>query len=48
METFLALNSCEIDASTEEQLEIILAVASGKLRRESFTEWLAKHLRPLS
>ena len=47
METFLALNGHEIDASTEEQVEIILAVASGKLRREGFTEWLAKHIQPL-
>ena len=47
MEIFLALNGHEIDASTEEQVEIILAVASGRLRREGVTERLAKHIRPL-
>lgn len=47
MEAFLVLNGHEIDASTEEQVEIILTLASGKLRREGFTEWLAKHIQPL-
>ncbi len=34
MEGFLALNGREINASTDEQVEIILSVASGKLDRK--------------
>lgn len=45
METFLALNGYEINASTEEQAEIILSVASGKLSREDFAEWLSNHIQ---
>src|SRR5574341_2181929 len=43
MESFLALNGYEINASTDEQVEIILSVASGKLSREDFAEWLSNH-----
>jgi len=45
MESFLALNGYEISASTEEQVEIILSVASGKLSRDSFMEWLSNHIQ---
>ena len=48
MESFLALNGYEINASTEEQVEIILSVASGKLGRDRFTEWLSDHIQGLS
>ncbi len=44
MEIFLVLNGYEIDASVDEQEQIILAVASGKLNREEFTEWLRQHI----
>lgn len=47
MESFLALNSYEINASTEEQVEIILSVASSKLSREDFAEWLSNHTQEL-
>ncbi len=47
MESFLALNGYEITASTEEQVEIILSVASSKLSREEFTEWLANSTKPM-
>ncbi len=43
MATFLALNGYSIDAGTDEQVDIILSVASGKLSRELFTEWLLSH-----
>jgi death-on-curing protein len=43
METFLLLNGMEINASIDEQEQIILAVASGKLGRDAFVEWLRLH-----
>ncbi len=43
LETFLVLNGLEIDASVEEQEQIILAVASGTVGRKAFTEWLQQH-----
>lgn len=42
METFLLLNGYQINASIEEQYEIILKIASGELKRKVFTEWLRK------
>jgi death-on-curing protein len=44
METFLVLNGMEISASVDEQEQVILALASGNSRRESFVEWLKKHI----
>lgn len=38
METFLILNGLEINASVDEQEQVILAVASGVVRREAFAE----------
>jgi death-on-curing protein len=43
METFLILNGFEIDASVDEQEQVILQVASGELGRDEFTEWLRSH-----
>ncbi|RCJ16221.1 death-on-curing protein [Nostoc sp. ATCC 43529] len=43
METFLILNGIEISASVDEQEQVILAVASGELKREAFAEWLLQH-----
>ncbi|MEM9777873.1 MAG: type II toxin-antitoxin system death-on-curing family toxin [Chloroflexota bacterium] len=40
MEIFLVLNGFEIEASTDEQEEIILGVAAGKIKREQFAVWL--------
>lgn len=48
MEAFLALNGYEITASTGEQVEIVLSVASGKLDRNGFTRWLSVHVRKLN
>ena len=44
METFLILNGFEIEASVDEQEQIILKLASGKLTRETFTMWLNDHV----
>ena len=44
IETFLMLNDCEISASVDEQVEIVLGVASGKVDRQMFTNWLQDHV----
>ncbi|MBI1390400.1 MAG: type II toxin-antitoxin system death-on-curing family toxin [bacterium] len=44
MEVFLILNGFEINASVEQQEKVILALASGNLQRDEFTEWLRLHL----
>jgi len=44
IETFLMLNGCEISASVDEQVEIVLGVASGKVDRQMFTNWLQDHV----
>lgn len=43
MEIFLMLNGYEISASVDEQVDIILGVASGHVSRELFLEWLKTH-----
>jgi death on curing protein len=43
LETFLILNGSEINASVDEQERVILAVASGVIGREGFTQWLRCH-----
>ena len=48
METFLMLNGHEISASVDEQADIILDVASGKVDRHAFTNWLKGHIVDLS
>jgi death-on-curing protein len=45
METFLVLNGFEIDASIDEQEQIMLSVAAGQLSRENFVGWLHEHVR---
>ncbi|MDR9401826.1 MAG: type II toxin-antitoxin system death-on-curing family toxin [Halothece sp. Uz-M2-17] len=46
METFLILNGWEIKATVDEQESIILGVASGRISREKFTQWLREHSEP--
>ncbi|MBW4607939.1 MAG: type II toxin-antitoxin system death-on-curing family toxin [Hassallia sp. WJT32-NPBG1] len=46
MEVFLVLNGFEINAAVDEQEQVILQVASGKLGRDEFTEWLRSHIAP--
>ena len=45
METFLVLNSHYLDADVDEQVEIVLQVASGAIGRETFTNWLRTHIK---
>ncbi len=47
METFLVLNGNQIEATVEEQEDMILKVAAGKSSREVFTEWLRQHLQSM-
>jgi death-on-curing protein len=44
METFLVLNGHEVVATVAEQERVLLAVASGEMNREAFTEWLRAHV----
>jgi death-on-curing protein len=44
MEVFLLLNSYEIEATVDDQENVIIGVASGKISRIELSEWLAKHL----
>ena len=48
MESFLMFNGYEISASVTGQLEVILGVASGKIDRNTFTDWLREHIVELS
>lgn len=45
MEVFLMLNDLEVISSVDEQERTILAVASGEMSREAFTEWLTSRVR---
>ena len=45
MEIFLILNGTGIEATIDEQEEVILKVASGNLGRKEFEEWLRLHLK---
>jgi death-on-curing protein len=44
MEVFLILNGYEVDTSVDEQVSVILAVASGRMSRPAFTDWLRGHI----
>ena len=48
IETFLVLNGFEISASVNEQEQIVLSVASGKMERADFVEWLQMHVAKTS
>ncbi|WGV24382.1 type II toxin-antitoxin system death-on-curing family toxin [Halotia branconii] len=45
MEVFLVMNGWKIDADVDEQEAIILSLASGKLAREAFRQWLKTHVK---
>ncbi len=46
MEVFLVLNGFEINATVDEQEQVILQVASSQLGREEYTVWLRSHITP--
>lgn len=43
MEVFLVLNGYEIEATVDEQEQLILDVAAGKLNRIDLEQWLRTH-----
>jgi death on curing protein len=45
LEVTLFLNGFEINASVDEQEQIMLALAASKLSREEFTTWVSQHLQ---
>jgi len=45
MEVFLMVNGFDIQASVDEQEQVILQVAAGAMKREEFTEWLRAHAK---
>lgn len=45
METSLVINDYELDPTVDEQESIILQLASGKLSRDDFTDWIREHTR---
>ena len=45
MATFLLLNGAEIDATVDEQENIMLTLASGQTNCQTFTEWLNQHVK---
>lgn len=44
MEVFLILNGHEIQASVDEQENLILGVAASQITRDSLIAWLTKHV----
>ena len=48
LETLLVLNGAELVASVDEAERTILDVAAGRLKRETFTEWVRAHSQPLT
>lgn len=46
METFLVLNGHELQATTDEQEQVILKLAAGQTNRSDFTDWVRNHVVP--
>ena len=46
MRLFLVLNGVDIEASKEEKIRVMLAVAGGTLDRDALTTWLREHVVP--
>lgn len=45
LETFLQLNGAELSAGVDDAERVVLAIASGKLNRSQFTEWVSANMR---
>lgn len=45
LEVTLSLNGFDIDASVDEQEQVMLRLAAGKTSREDFTRWVVNHAR---
>jgi death on curing protein len=44
MEVFLVMNGYEIEASIDEQEDLILLIASGKRNRQDLIDWVENHI----
>ena len=44
MEMYLMLNGYGIEATVDEQVDVIVQVAAGELDREQFVEWPRAHI----
>src|SRR6185436_7951528 len=44
METFLVLNGFQLDATVDQQEELMLALAAGELDRPDLVRWISEHL----
>ncbi len=44
LEVMLLMNGAELSATTDEQEQVVLAVASGAMSREQFSEWVETHV----
>ncbi len=47
MEVFLFMNGLALEASVDEQENLMLELASGHVSREELGHWLNNHIRPL-
>jgi len=47
MESFLVLNGCELEADVDEAEQVVLGIAAGQRSRQSFVDWIRKHVKPL-
>lgn len=45
MSTFLLLNGAEVDATIDEQEQLMLDLAAGRIRRDQLTAWLSEHIK---
>jgi death-on-curing protein len=45
METFLVLNGQELSGGVDEQEQVVLEVAAGRMDRDQFTVWVRRNLR---
>ncbi len=45
MSTFLLLNGAEVEATIDEQEQLMLDLAAGRIRRDQLTAWLSKHIK---
>lgn len=44
LEVTLMLNGFELAAPVDEQEQVVIAVASGKMAREAFSSWVEQHM----
>src|SRR5437870_13107310 len=47
MSTFLLLNGADVDATIDEQEQVMLDLAAGRLRRDQLAVWLNEHIKPI-